>query len=117
MLIGPDRMRQKKELELLAQASAALTAATLAGETGFTGIPVVSGLTVSINMQITDLRFTQSAQKRDALDVSISLQHIPLPDELETLVGAASLVLAAGTLAIPSAPAPAFTPRLPGAQL
>src|SRR5438309_965753 len=81
MLISPDHLQQKKELELLALASAALATATagaLGAGTNFTGIAVVSGLTISTNMQITDLRFTQSIQKRDALDVSITLIQMRL---------------------------------------
>ena len=64
----------KKELEALALVSRVLVAAT-APLLAVTGIPVVSGLTISLDMQITDLRFTQSAQKRDAMDV----QHHPAP--------------------------------------
>ncbi|MCF2436273.1 hypothetical protein LV779_25650 [Streptomyces thinghirensis] len=41
------------------------------------GLPVVCGMTVSLDMQITSLRFTQSNQKRDALDVAISLEQVP----------------------------------------
>ena len=79
-----------------------------------TGIPVVSGLTISLDMQITDLRFTQSVQKRDAVDVSMTLQHVPR-SRLTAIVGeAADLVLAAGTLAISTGPTANTIARTPG---
>src|SRR3712207_2093762 len=66
VLLGPERLVVKKTLEALALTSRVLAAAA-APLLAVTGIPVVSGLTVSLDMQITELRFTQSAQKRDAL--------------------------------------------------
>src|SRR5262245_16135620 len=62
MLTGSNRLRLKKRLEAMALSSRALVAVT-APALKITGIPVVSGLTISLDMQITDLRFTQSVQK------------------------------------------------------
>ncbi len=116
MLIGPDRLVQKKALEALALTSRLLVAA--AGALfKVTGIPVVSGLTISTDMQITDLRFTQSVQKRDALDVSMTLQYVPR-SSLAAIIGeVADLALAAGTASASSLSAPASVPRLPGAPI
>lgn len=116
MLIGPDRLQQKKSLEALALTSRVLVAAT-APALKVTGIPVVSGLTVSTDMQITDLRFTQNVQKREALDVSITLQHVPRSSAAAIIGEVADMVLASGTVAIPSGPAPGSTPRQPGASV
>jgi len=103
----------KKALEALALTSRVLVAAT-APALKITGIPVVSGLTISLDMQITDLRFSQSVQKRDALDVSISLQYVPR-SSLTAIIGeAADLALAVGSAFIPSGPAPNPIPRTPG---
>ena len=113
MLIGPDRLLQKKALEALALTSRVLVAAT-ASLLKITGIPVVSGLTISTDMQITDLRFIQSVQKREALDVSITLQHVPRSSVLAIIGEVADLALAAGTAAIPSGSRPGSTPRAPG---
>lgn len=113
MLIGPDRLVQKKALEALALTSRVLVAAA-APLLKITGIPVVSGLTISTDMQITDLRFTQSVQKREALDVSITLQHVPRSSALAIIGEVADLALAAGTTAIPSGSGPGSTPRAPG---
>src|SRR5262245_61649422 len=71
VLLGPRRLEQKKALEALALTSRLLVAAVGRGESAI-GIPVVSGLTISLNMQVTALRFTQGVAKRDALDVLIT---------------------------------------------
>ena len=116
VLLGPNRLLQKKALEALALTSRLLVAAvapTLAGS----GIPVVSGLTVSLDMQITDLRFTQSVNKRDALDVSLTLRHVPRATATAVLGEVADLVLAAATADVPSGPPPNPIPRTPGAPI
>src|SRR4051794_2278272 len=87
VLIGPQRLALKKSLEALALASRALVATT--SDLLPNGIPVVSGLIISLDMQITELHFTQSVTKRDALDVSISLVEVPRPG-LTALLGAAA---------------------------
>jgi len=80
-------------------------------------IPVVSGMTISLDMQITDLRITQSTSKREALDVAISLQHVPRSN-LTALVGeAADIALAVATATAGSAPPPNPVPRTPGPPL
>lgn len=116
MLVGPARMIQKKQLEALALASRALVAAT-APALALAGIPVVSGLTISLDMQITDLRFNQSTQKRDALDVSISLQHVPRASAASLLGEFAELALAAGSTLMGDGGVPSPVPRGPGGPL
>jgi hypothetical protein len=116
MLVGPGRLIQKKQLEALALASRALVAAT-APALAIAGVPVVSGLTISLDMQITDLRFNQSTQKRDALDVSISLQHVPRASAASILGEIAELALAAGSALMADGAAPSPVPRGPGGPL
>ncbi|MFE6176235.1 hypothetical protein [Streptomyces sp. NPDC056464] len=116
ILIGPDRLLVKKALEAMALTSRALVAAA-APLLAVSGIPVVSGMTISLDMQITDLRITHSTTKREALDVSISLQHVPRSN-LSALVGeAADLALAVATAAATAAPPPSPVPRSPGPPL
>src|SRR5262245_8329339 len=100
-LLGKERLLLKKGLETMALTSRLLVAAT-APLLAVAGIPVVSGLTISLDMQITDLRFSQSVQKRDAADVSLTLQQLPRSSLAAILGGAADLALAPGTLACPS---------------
>src|SRR5205823_5691263 len=111
ILIGPDRLLLKKELEALALASRVLVAA--AASAMIAGIPVVSGLTISLDMQITDLRFHQSVQKRDALDVSITLQHVPRSSLTSILGEVADLALVAASPAIISQAPPNPVSRSP----
>jgi hypothetical protein len=113
ILTGSGRLLLKKALEALALTSRALVAAT-APALKITGIPVVCGVTMSLDMQITDLRFTQSAQKRDAIDVSLTLQHVPRSGLTALLGEIADLALAAGSLAIPTGPAAVPISRAPG---
>ena len=101
VLVGSTRLVVKKGLEGLALTSRVLAAAT-APLMNTAGLPVISGMTISVDMQITSLRFTQSNQKRDAIDVSITLEEVPRSN-LSLLVGdALDMALAAATAAIPS---------------
>lgn len=116
LLIGDDRLAVKKKLEVLALASRALLSAA-APLLAISGIPVVCGLTISLDMQITDLRFTHSVQKRDAFDVSLTLQQVPR-SSLSALIGElADLALAAGAPVATSIPSALPVPRLPGPPL
>ena len=101
VLVGSTRLLVKKSLEAMALTSRALAAAT-APLMSLSGLTVISGMTVSVDMQITSLRFTQSNQKRDAIDVSITLEEVPR-SSLSALVGdALDMALAAATAAVPS---------------
>ena len=113
VLPGPDRLLIKKALEVLALASRVLVAAT-APLLAVAGIPVVSGLTISLDMQITDLRFAANVQKRDALDVSITLQHVPRSSASEIASEVADMALAVGTALVGPLSAPNPIPRPPG---
>lgn len=101
ILIGSTRLIVKKRLEGMALTSRALAAAT-APLMSLAGLTVVSGMTVSVDMQITSLRFTQSNQKRDAIDVSITLEEVPR-SSLTAIIGEAlDMALARTTAAISS---------------
>jgi hypothetical protein len=116
VLPGPTRLVIKKALEALALTSRLLVAAA-APALAVTGIPVVSGLTISLDMQITELRFSQSVQKRDALDVSLTLQYVPRSSLTAILGEVADLALAAASPAILSAPPANPVSRTPKAPL
>jgi hypothetical protein len=110
MLVGPERLLLKKGLEALALVSRMLVAAT-APALALTGIPVVSGMVISLDMQITELRFTQSVQRRETLDVHLTLQHVPRSSVTAILGEVADLALAAGTAVTSSAPPAGSLPR------
>ncbi|MFI6166352.1 hypothetical protein ACIBCN_06145 [Nocardia sp. NPDC051052] len=115
-LLGPERLVLKKSLEALALTSRLLVA-TAARTLAVTGIPVVCGLTISLDMQITDLRFNQSVQKRDAIDVSISLEHVPRSNTTALIGEIADLALAAGTAIVGGPAAPSAVPTVPSVPL
>jgi hypothetical protein len=119
LLLGPERLVLKKALETLALDNRLLVSAT-AKLLATAGIPVVCGLTISLDMQITDLKFTQTTGKRDALDVSITLQQVPRTAKSALAGTIGDLALAAGTLLGAGGAAPlaglgaaAVTPLLP----
>jgi hypothetical protein len=95
LLIGAERFAWKLALETLAEAGkrgSAIAAATLGK---VSGLILVTALTIRTDMQIQSLTFTASASKRDALDVSVTLAHMPLPGALGKLLDVASLGVAA----------------------
>ena len=110
ILAGPDRMLTKKKLEALALVSRVMIAAA-APALALAGIPVVCGLTFSLDMQIISLRFTQSVSKREALDVSLTLRHVPRSNVTAVIGEVADMALASGTPLSPSPPPPGATPR------
>lgn len=113
MLVGPERLLLKKALETLALTTRWLAAAA-APALALAGIPVVAGMTISTDMQITDLKFTESVQKREVLDVTVNLVHVPR-STLSLLVGEAlDLSLAIATAAVGSTPPPSPVTRTPG---
>lgn len=116
ILIGPDRLKQKKELEALALVSRLLVS-TAGPLLAVTGIPVISALTFSLDMQITSLRFTQSVQKREALDVSLSLDYVPRSAASIILSELADVALAAGAPLVISNTAASSTPRTVGGAI
>jgi hypothetical protein len=74
-LIGPSRFFYKAALEALADVSVLLEA--LVPIPGLGGIPLVSGLTVLTDMQITSLKFTQTSQEQQSIGVTIALKQCP----------------------------------------
>lgn len=110
LLLGQSRLLIKQALEVLALATRA-SAAAMAPAYSITGIPVVAGMTVSIDMQITKLTFTHSVEQREALNVDITLTHVPR-SALNSLIGTGlDLALGVGTAALPSVPPPAAVTR------
>jgi len=110
ILPGPGRLLTKKALEAMALTSR-LAVSAAAPRLAVAGIPVISGITISLDMQITDLRFSQAVSRRDALEVSLSLQHVPRSSALEIAGEVADLALAAGTAAMALMPDAHPTPR------
>jgi hypothetical protein len=93
LLIGAQRSFRPL-LEALALTNRFLAAA-VSPLLQITGIPVVARLGVHLDMQITDLTFTQDNTNRDTIKVSISLTHVPRSTEVEAFGFGADLALGA----------------------
>lgn len=100
-LVGRTRLVYRKGLEAMALTSRLLAAAT-APLMALAGIPVVSAMVISTDMQITSLTFTQSNKQRDALDVKIVLVQVPRSVVTAIVGEAADLALAGGIAAVPT---------------
>jgi phage protein U len=94
ILVGPDRFRRKLDLESLADVAKRGSALALASQGRVTGLVLVTAMTIRTDMQIQSLSFGATAAKRDVLDVSISLEHMPLPGPLGKLFDVARLGVA-----------------------
>lgn len=116
LLIGQGRMAIKKSLELIALVSR-LAVSGLLSAVQYTGIPVVWELTTNLNMMVTDLTFTQGVDKRDALEVKITLQEIPRTNIAAILSEVVDVTLAAGSAGIPTTREPSTTQREVGASV
>lgn len=91
VLVGAERYAWKFALETLAEASkrGSALASFTGGKAG--GLILVTSMTIRTDMQVKSLTFTASAGKRDALDVTIALDHLPLPGGLGKLLDVASI--------------------------
>jgi len=91
LLAGPERFAFKFTLETLAESGKRGT--VLEGLTGgaASGLILITGMTVRTDMQIQSLSFTAQAGRRDVLDVSITLLHMPRPGALAKLLEISNL--------------------------
>lgn len=110
LLTGRERLILKKLLEGLALTSRALASAA-APALALAGIPVISLFTILLDMQITDLRFTNAVANRDAVTANITLAHVPRHMASEIAGEALDLALAGASAAIPTTPPPNPIPR------
>jgi hypothetical protein len=91
VLVGAERYAWKLALETLAESSrrGSALASFTGGAVG--GLVLITSMTIRTDMQMTSLTFTASAARRDALDVSIGMAHLPLPSALGKLLDVASV--------------------------
>ena len=95
VLVGPERFTWKFMLETLADVSKRGSA--IAAFTGgrVSGLIVVTAMTIRTDMQVQSLTFTAAAGRRDVLDVSLSMAHMPPPGGLSKLLDIASIGVSA----------------------
>jgi hypothetical protein len=82
LLVGAERFASKFTLETLAESGK--RGSMLEGLTAgiASGLILITGMTVRTDMQIESLSFTASAGRRDVLEVSMTLVHMPRPGVL-----------------------------------
>jgi hypothetical protein len=95
LLVGPLRYTWKVWLETIAESSKRGTA--LAAYTGGTvgGLILVTAMTIRTDMQIQSLSFNVSSAKRQTIEASITMAHMPLPGFLGKLLDLASIGIGA----------------------
>jgi hypothetical protein len=91
VLVGPERYAYKLILENLAEISKRGSALAAFSGGALSGLIVVTAMTIRTDMQVQTLSFTASSSKREALDVSIAMAHMPRPGSLPKLLDVASL--------------------------
>jgi hypothetical protein len=91
LLVGSERFLLKLALEALADASKRGSALAAATGGQVSGLILVTAMTIRTDMQVQSLSFTASAARKDVLEVSISMAHMPLPGALGKLLDLASL--------------------------
>ena len=86
VLIGPLRMEWKAALENIAEASRYGT--VLSPKTGGlgTGLVLVSSATVRTNLAVQSLSFSFTAARRDTIDLTMRLIHLPPPGSFTRLI-------------------------------
>jgi hypothetical protein len=93
ILVGPERYTWKLALETMAESSkrgSALSAMT-GGTVG--GLILITSMTIRTEMQVQALSFGSSSSKRDVLDISITMIHMPKPSALGKLLDVASVAV------------------------
>lgn len=99
LLVGPERYMFKLLLETMAES--ALRGSALARMTGgaAAGLILLTAMTVRTDIYVQSLTFTAGAQRRQVLDITLGLAHLPRPGGLAKLLDVAAV--AVGALADP----------------
>jgi hypothetical protein len=77
LLVGPERYVWKAALERFAELSRRGAPLPVVGT--IKGLVLVTALAIRTDLQIKTLTFTVTAERRDVIDVAISLIHMPRP--------------------------------------
>jgi hypothetical protein len=81
-LVGPDRHIMKLMLETLAEQSmrGSVLDSVTGGQVG--GLVLWTGLTLRTDIYVKSLTFNAASGRRDAIDLSLTLEHLPRPGAL-----------------------------------
>lgn len=90
-LVGADRFLWKEYLEIVAESSlrGSMLEKMSGGKAG--GLILVTSLTIRTDLYMQSLSFTASATRRDVIDVSMTLIHLPRPGLLSQALDLAAV--------------------------
>jgi hypothetical protein len=91
VLVGAERYTWKLALETLAETSKRGSPLARYFRGAVSGLVVITAMTIRTDMQVQTLSFTASAAKRDAIDVTIAMAHMPRPGSVSKLLDVGSL--------------------------
>jgi hypothetical protein len=95
VLVGDLRFTWKLALETLAETSKRGGALASFTKGAASGLILVTSMTIRTDMQVQSLTFSASSNKRQTLDVTISMAHMPRPAALGKLLDASSVLVGA----------------------
>jgi hypothetical protein len=101
ILLGPLRFTWKLALENLAESSRQGTALSRLTGGKLGGLVLITTATIRTDLAVQSLTFAQTAQRRDALEVTMRLLHLPRPGSLAKLLDVSSIGVGALTDALP----------------
>jgi hypothetical protein len=101
VLLGPLRFGWKTALENIAEASRSGSVLSRATSGAVGGLVLLSASTIRTDLAVQSLSVSMSAGRRDTLDVTMRLVHLPRPGSLAKLLDIASIGVGALTDALP----------------
>lgn len=101
VLLGPERFTWKLALENLAESSRRGTALQKLTQGAVGGLILITAATIRTDLAVQSLGITLSAARRDTLDVTLRMAHLPRPGSLAKLLDIASVGVGALTDALP----------------
>jgi len=95
MLVGVERYAWKLALETISESSKRGSPLESWTKGAVSGLILLTAMTIRTDMQVKSLVFNASADKRDAIGVTITMEHIPRPGIWHKLLDVASVGVAA----------------------
>lgn len=90
-LIGADRFFFKEALELAAEQSMRGSVLERSTNGAAGGLILVTSLTIRTDIYVKSLSFSVNSQRRDVIDVSMALEHLPRPGILAQILDLAGI--------------------------
>jgi len=101
VLVGHERFAWKLALENLAEASRRGTALSKLTQGAVGGLILITSATIRTDLAVQGMTISMSAQRRETLDVTLRMAHLPRPGSLAKLLDIASVGVGALTDALP----------------